>query len=95
MNSVELAKRLRRHVLDMTNRGKSSHVGSSLSMADIIAVLYADVLNVDPVLRPDDPDRDRFILSKGHAGACVYAALAERGFFSTDLLKHIIKTDRN
>jgi transketolase len=86
MESVELAKRLRRHVVNMTNRGKSSHVGSSLSMADIIAVLYADVLNVDPA-NPKDPARDRFVLSKGHAGACVYAALAERGFFSTDLLK--------
>ncbi|MDH3427832.1 MAG: transketolase, partial [Gemmatimonadota bacterium] len=85
MNSVELAKKLRRHVVNMTNRGKSSHVGSSLSMADIIAVLYADILNVDPAA-PDDPGRDRFILSKGHAGACVYAALAESGFFSTDLL---------
>ena len=86
MESVELAKKLRRHVVNMTNRGKSAHVGSTLSMADIIAVLYADVLNVDPAA-PDHPDRDRFILSKGHAGACVYAALAERGFFSTDVLK--------
>jgi transketolase len=86
MESVELARRLRRHVVNMTNRGKSPHVGSSLSMADIIAVLYAEVLNVDPA-NPKDPARDRFVLSKGHAGACVYAALAERGFFSTDLLK--------
>lgn len=86
MESVELAKKLRRHVVNMTNRGKSAHVGSTLSMADIIAVLYADVLNVDPAA-PDHPDRDRFILSKGHAGACVYAALAERGFFSTDVLE--------
>lgn len=86
MESVELAKKLRRHVVNMTNRGKSAHVGSALSMADIIAVLYADVLNVDPAA-PDHPDRDRFILSKGHAGACVYAALAERGFFSTDVLE--------
>ncbi len=86
MESVELAKKLRRHVVNMTNRGKSAHVGSTLSMADIIAVLYTDVLNVDPAT-PDHPDRDRFILSKGHAGACVYAALAERGFFSTDVLE--------
>ena len=74
MDSVELAKKLRRHVVNMTNRGKSAHVGSSLSMADIMAVLYADVLNVDPAA-PDHPDRDRFILSKGHAGACVYAPM--------------------
>ena len=86
MDSVELARRLRRHVVNMTSRGKSSHVGSTLSMADIIAVLYADVLNVYPA-DPNHPDRDRFILSKGHAGACIYAALAERGFFSTDVLE--------
>jgi transketolase len=85
MDSIELARRLRRHVLNMTHRGKSSHVGSTLSMADIIAVLYADVLNCYPE-NPKHPERDRFILSKGHAGACVYAALAERGFFSTDVL---------
>ena len=75
-----LALRLRRHVVRMTSLGGSAHVGSALSMADIIAVLFGEVMR----LRPDAPDwagRDRFILSKGHAGACVYAALAERGFF--------------
>lgn len=74
-----LARRLRIHVLRMTNAGGSSHVGSALSCADILAVLYGSVLRVDPA-QPDKPDRDRFILSKGHAGAIVYAALAERGF---------------
>jgi len=63
----------------MTHHAKSSHVGSSLSMADILAVLYARVLRVDPA-RPDWPDRDRFILSKGHAAAAAYAVLAECGF---------------
>jgi transketolase len=82
----ELAKRLRIHVLEMTNRGQSSHVGSALSIADIIAVLYHDVLQIEPD-NPSNPSRDRFILSKGHAGACVYAALAESGFFSTEELK--------
>lgn len=80
-----LALRLRRHVVRMTSLGGSSHVGSALSMADIIAVLYGEILWV----LPDDPDwagRDRFILSKGHAGACVYAALAECGFFPTSVL---------
>ena len=76
----ELALKLRRHVVRMCSTGGSSHVGSSLSIADIVAVLYGEVLNIDPA-RPDWPDRDRFILSKGHAGACIYAALAERGFF--------------
>jgi transketolase len=75
-----LALRLRRHVVRMCNRGGSSHVGSCLSIADIVAVLYGEILRLDPA-RPDWPGRDRFILSKGHAGACIYAALAERGFF--------------
>lgn len=78
-----LALRLRRHVVRMCNRGGSSHVGSCLSIADIVAVLFGDVLRLSPA-RPRWPDRDRFILSKGHAGACVYAALAERGFFPLD-----------
>ncbi|WP_216361219.1 transketolase [Caulobacter mirabilis] len=81
-----LALRLRRHVVRMTHRGNSSHVGSALSMADIMAVLYGRVLRVDPS-QPKWPGRDRFILSKGHAGACVYAALAERGFFPVEQLE--------
>jgi transketolase len=76
-----LALRLRRHIVAMCGRGGSSHVGSGLSIADIVAVLYGEVLRVDPA-EPCWPDRDRFILSKGHAGAAIYAALAERGFFS-------------
>lgn len=85
-DSRALALSIRRHVLDMTMRGKSSHVGSALSCADIIAVLYDQFLNVDPE-HPQDPDRDRFILSKGHAGAAVYAALALRGFFPLEWLE--------
>ena len=81
-----LARRLRRHVVAMTSRGGSSHVGSGLSIADIMAVLYGRVLRVDPA-QPRWPGRDRFILSKGHAGACVYAALAERGFFPVEQLE--------
>jgi len=75
-----LAKRIRQHVVRMTHRAKSSHVGSSLSMADLLAVLYGEILRVEPD-QPDWPDRDRFILSKGHGAAGAYAALAERGFF--------------
>ncbi len=80
MDSQELAKRVRTHALKMTSRGGSSHIGSVLSMTDILAVLYTGVLNVDPK-DPKLPSRDRFILSKGHAGAGVYATLAESGFF--------------
>jgi transketolase len=81
-----LALRIRKHVVQMTNLGKSSHVASVLSMADIMAVLYGRVLNVDSQ-NPQWPQRDRFILSKGHAGSGVYAALAESGFFPLDKLK--------
>lgn len=80
MGSVELARRLRISALRMTSAGGGSHIGSVLSMADILAVLYDGVLRVDP-RRPDWPERDRFILSKGHAAAGLYAVLAERGFF--------------
>ena len=75
-----LALRLRRHVVRMCHQGGSSHVGSCLSIADIVAVLFGEVLRLDPA-KPQWPGRDRFVLSKGHAGACIYAALAERGFF--------------
>jgi len=75
-----LALQLRRNVVQMCGSGGSSHVGSGLSIADIVALLYGEVLRIDPA-NPDWPERDRFILSKGHAGACIYAALAERGFF--------------
>jgi transketolase len=81
----ELARRIRQHVLLMTSRAGSSHVGSAFSCADILAVLYHDILHVDPQ-RPDLPNRDRFLLSKGHAGAAVYAALAESGFFPVSKL---------
>lgn len=83
--TVALARRIRLHALRMTNRGKSSHVGSVLSIADILAVLYGGALKVRP-REPRWPERDRFILSKGHAGAGVYAALAETGFFPLERL---------
>ena len=70
-----LATKIRVHVLKMTHRAGSAHVGSSLSIADILAVLYGGILRVDPN-RSDWADRDRFILSKGHGSAAVYAALA-------------------
>ena len=84
--STEISKIVRRHVVDMTHLGKSSHVASGLSIVDILAVLYNDVLKINP-LDPDSPHRDRFILSKGHAGAAVYATLAEIGYFSVEMLK--------
>lgn len=86
MNTQELALKIRKHAIEMTHLGKSSHVASALSMADIVAVLYGKVLNKRPEM-PIWPERDRFILSKGHAGAGVYAALAETGYFPVEELK--------
>ena len=86
--SYKCAKRIRNQVLDMCSRGGSSHVGSSLSIVDILSVLYLDIIRFDSK-KADWPDRDRFILSKGHAGSAVYATLAECGFFPVkDLEKH-------
>ena len=81
-----LAWLIRRNGLEMTHLSHGSHIGSVLSVAEIIAVLYTSVLKVDPA-EPKKPNRDRLILSKGHAGAAVYAALAETGFFPVEQLK--------
>jgi len=86
MDTIELAKKIRVNVLNMISQGGSSHIGAAFSIADILAVLYSEILRVNPE-NPDSPERDRFILSKGHAGAAVYAVLAECGFFSTEKLE--------
>lgn len=80
-----LAHRLRIHTLSMINKAKSSHVGSNFSMIELLAVLYGGILHVDPA-NPQWVERDRFILSKGHACASLYAVLAERGFFPVEWL---------
>lgn len=82
----QLAKRIRVSVLEMTNRARASHVASALSIADIIATLYGGDFKLLPNTL-HEPDRDRFILSKGHAGSAVYAALAHVGFLTEDVLK--------
>ena len=81
-----LAWLIRRNGLEMTHLSRGSHIGSIFSVAEIIAVLYACVLRVDPK-NPRWPERDRMILSKGHAGSAVYSALAESGFFPVEELK--------
>lgn len=86
MTSEQLAWLIRRHGVEMTHLSGGSHIASILSVADIIAVLYSDVLRYDSQ-DPKMPERDRFILSKGHAGAAIYAALAESGFFDPEQLK--------
>ena len=93
-DTQSLAIKIRRHVVKMTHAGNSSHVGSCLSIADILAVLYGCILKYD-AKNPKHPDRDRFILSKGHAGAAVYACLAECGFFSPEKLKQHYKNGSN
>lgn len=80
-----LAAKIRAHALCLTHRANSSHIGSCLSMADILAVLYSNCLRID-AQHPDWVDRDRFILSKGHGAAALYAVLAECGFFPVEQL---------
>ncbi|QEL57702.1 transketolase [Chromobacterium paludis] len=88
IDSRDLAGRMRVQALQMVHRARASHIGSALSICDIVAVLYGQVLRLDPK-QPAAPQRDRFILSKGHACVAVYAALAETGFFPVDdLLKY-------
>ncbi|MBO8168453.1 MAG: transketolase [Thermoanaerobacteraceae bacterium] len=84
------AQTLRRHIVEMTAAAGSGHPGGSLSAADIVSVLYFEEMRLDPD-RPDWPERDRFVLSKGHAAPLLYAALAERGFFLVEELKSLRK----
>ena len=81
-----IARRIRRHIVRMTTAAQSGHPGGSLSCADILTALYFRVLRHDPQ-NPRWPDRDRLIVSKGHATPAVYAALAEAGYFPTDELR--------
>ena len=90
MSNIEFATNLRVNVLKMTSIGKSSHIGSALSIADIVTVLYNEILNVSPY-NINSENRDRFILSKGHAGAALYSALAQKKFFPIDELNNHYK----
>jgi|GEM_PF-79922 len=83
--SRAMARRVRADVLRMVHRAKASHVGSCLSCVDVLAVLYHSVLRVDPQ-DPQAERRDRFIMSKGHAAAALYATLADAGFFPSERL---------
>ena len=90
MNTAELSsmsKQVRRDIINMTANAGSGHPGGSLSAADLMTCLFFNHMHVDPK-RPDDPDRDRFVLSKGHAAPCYYAVLAEMGFISRDEFKN-------
>ncbi len=85
-----LAKRIRADALRMVSQANSSHIGSCLSIADLLSVLYGSVLRLDPN-NPSWNERDRFILSKGHAAAIYYAVLAECGFFPKQWLEDYCK----
>jgi transketolase len=80
-----IASRIRARVVEMSHVAETPHLGSSLSCVDMLVAAYWTALRVDPN-NPLDPDRDRFILSKGHAATALYAVLAERGFFDPKLL---------
>lgn len=85
MDTRALARAIRSQALRMVHRARASHIGSALSIADLIAVLYGHTMRYQPD-KPQWPDRDRFILSKGHACTAVYAALAEVGFIDAESL---------
>ncbi len=86
MNTTELKKmavEVRKGIVSSVHSAKAGHPGGSLSAADIFTCLYFDEMNVDPK-NPKDPDRDRFVLSKGHTAPGLYAALANRGYFPVE-----------
>ncbi|KKT89051.1 MAG: hypothetical protein UW89_C0003G0006 [Parcubacteria group bacterium GW2011_GWB1_45_10] len=87
-----IANELRKDVIWMCHRGKSAHLGTNLSAADIVTILYKKILRVKPK-SPNWPDRDRFIVSKGHGAAIIYAALAHKGFFPKGWLKTYYKNN--
>ena len=86
------ATEIRKSIVDMIYHSKSGHPGGSLSSVDILNYLYYKEMNVDPS-NPKDANRDRFVLSKGHAAPVLYATLAERGFFDKALLPTLRKLD--
>jgi transketolase len=86
----EIAKRVRRHIIEMTGAAKSGHPGGSLSAVEILVTLFFDVMRHDPK-NPHWEDRDRFILSKGHGCPALYAVLAEAGYTPVDQLKTLRK----
>lgn len=92
LDKLELkARTIRRHIVEMIAEAGSGHPGGALSCADIVTALYFHEMKIDPE-NPKWPDRDRFVLSKGHAAPALYAALAEKGFFPIDELKTLRKT---
>lgn len=88
----EIASIIRREIVTMIHGAKSGHPGGSLSAVEILTALYFDEMNIDPT-NPKMEDRDRFVLSKGHAAPALYAALGERGFFPVEEMMSLRKID--
>lgn len=86
LNLKRISNNVRKSIVEEVYFAQSGHPGGALSCADILTVLYFNQMNIDPE-KKDDLDRDRLVLSKGHASAALYAVLAERGYFSKDELK--------
>ena len=87
-----IAEKIRHHALKGIFNAKSGHPGGSLSIAELISALYFDEMNVE---NPEDPNRDRFVLSKGHTAPALYAALGLRGFFDIKELENLRAIDSN
>ena len=83
-----IAMKARKHIITGTFHAGSGHPGGSLSVVDVLTYLYFEQMHVDPA-KPDDPLRDRFVLSKGHCAPALYGVLAERGFFSPESCKNL------
>lgn len=98
INNIEelskIAKNIRRDIIEEVYNAQSGHPGGSLSIADIMTVLYFYEMNIDSK-NPQNPDRDRLVLSKGHCAPALYATLANRGYFNRDELKTLRKIDSN
>lgn len=98
ITSTEALKRIaievRKGIIEEVYNAKSGHPGGSLSCADILTVLYFNQMNIEPE-KPHDPNRDRFVLSKGHASPALYSVLAEKGYFDKELLQTFRKIGSN
>ncbi len=92
METKEFAKNMRKLILEGIYNAKSGHPGGSLSCTDIVAVLFNEEMRIDPK-NPKDPNRDRFVMSKGHASCTLYSALALKGYFPTEDVKTFRKID--
>ncbi len=89
-----IAKQIRKDIIEEVYNGKSGHPGGALSVADILTALYFNIMNIDPT-NPCNENRDRLVLSKGHASAALYAVLAEKGYFSREELLSFRNIDSN